>query len=202
MQFGRVTPGDGGQVMRVNLDDGEIVELVDANEFCGEDAAVIEGDVDFHGAIDDVIVGEDVAVGREDDAATDAVLNLLLLGHALHAALGTESEEAAELGRQVLQTTVGVGAAVRTAVFVGLVVTARGNRDVDDGGRNPGSYGFNSIIERNKGRDARVVKRSSRAKCRGSAGGMNLIVANEERAAEEEGCSHSADKRELFGFCY
>ena len=191
-----------GRFCRVDLDDGEIVELVDADELGREDAAVIQGDVNLHGAVNDVIVGEDVAVGRDDDAAADAVLNLLLLGHALHAALGTESEEAAELGRQVLQTTVGVGALFEPPSSSASSVTVRGHGDVDDGGSNAGCYGFNRVIERNKGRDAGVVKRSSRAKCRGSAGGMNLIVANEERAAEEEGCSHSADKRELFGFCY
>ncbi len=182
--------------MRVNLDDGEIVELVDANEFRREDAAVVERDVDLHGAVNDVVVGEDVAVRREDDATADAVLNLLLLRNTLHGALRAKPEKAAEFGGQILQTAVVVLTAVRAAtVFVGLFVAVRGDRDVDDGGRNAGSYRFNSVIERNKGRDARVVKRSSRAKCGGRAGGMNLVVANQECPAEEEGCGYSGGKR-------
>ena len=76
MEPGGVAPGDAGQVFRVDLDDREIVELVDADEFGREDAAVIQGDANLHGAIDDVIVGDDVAVGRNDDAAADAVLDL------------------------------------------------------------------------------------------------------------------------------
>ena len=33
-----------------------------------------EGDADFAGVLDDVVVGEDVAVGRDDDARAEAVL--------------------------------------------------------------------------------------------------------------------------------
>ena len=77
MQLGRVAPGDAGKVVGVDLDDGHVVELVDTDELGREDAAVVHGDANLHGAVDDVVVGDDVAVGRDDDAAADAVLNLL-----------------------------------------------------------------------------------------------------------------------------
>ncbi len=113
MQLRRVAPGDAGQVVRVDLDDGEVVELVDADQLGGKDAAVIEGDVDLHGAVDDVVVGEDVAVGREDDAAADAVFNLLLLRHALHAALGPKPKKRRNSGGRSCKPSAGVRATVR-----------------------------------------------------------------------------------------
>ena len=76
-----------GKFLCVDLDDGKVIELVDADQLGRENAAVIEGDVDLHGAVDDMIVGEDVAVRRQDNAAADAVFNLLLLRHPLHTAL-------------------------------------------------------------------------------------------------------------------
>ena len=73
-----------GQVLGVDLDDGEVGQLVGADELGSEDAAVIEGDAHLDGAVDDVVVGDDVAIGRDDDAAADAVLDLRLRG-GLHA---------------------------------------------------------------------------------------------------------------------
>ena len=98
--------------MRVDLDHGKVVQLVDADQLGRKDATVVERDIDLHRTVDDVIVGEDVAVGREDHAAADAVLNLSLLRHLLHRALRPKAEEATELGRQILHAVAGVGAIV------------------------------------------------------------------------------------------
>ena len=65
-----------------------------------EDAAIVESDAHLRSAVDHVVVGDDIAVGRNDDAAADAVLKLRLRFHALHAAHATwAEEELAESGR-------------------------------------------------------------------------------------------------------
>jgi hypothetical protein len=69
-----VGKGDGRQVLGVNLDDGHVGFGVLAHDFGLEFPAVIERHFDFIGAIDDVIIGQDVAVLGHDDAGTDAVL--------------------------------------------------------------------------------------------------------------------------------
>ena len=65
--------------MAVDLDDGEVGELVGADDLGVHHAAVVEGDLDLYRAFDDVVVGDDVAVRRDDDAGADAVLERLLL---------------------------------------------------------------------------------------------------------------------------
>ena len=39
----------------------------------------MQGDANLRGAVDDVVVGDDVAVRRDDDAAADAMLDLRAL---------------------------------------------------------------------------------------------------------------------------
>src|SRR5690606_17832538 len=56
----------GGRVD--DADDGEVGRLVLADELRGVDPPIGEGDGDLASAVDDVAVGEDVAVGVEDDA--------------------------------------------------------------------------------------------------------------------------------------
>ena len=50
------------------------------------DLAIAHGDADIDRAIDDVVVGDDISVRRNDDAAADAVLDLRL-----RPAVGAES---------------------------------------------------------------------------------------------------------------
>ena len=90
-----VAPGDAGQVFRVDPDDSEIVELVHSDELCREDAAIVERDANLRGAVDDVIVGDDVAIGRNDDAAADSVLDLR--GRLDHLAAALWTKEPLEL---------------------------------------------------------------------------------------------------------
>ena len=96
MQLGRVAPGNAGQVVRVDLDDGEVVELVHAHQLGGEDAAVVERDANLRCAVHHVVVGDDVAVGRDDDAAADAVLE----SAAAVSCLARRSRTAARQGRR------------------------------------------------------------------------------------------------------
>ncbi len=58
----------------------------------------MQSDTDFGGSIHHVVVGDDIAVGRDDDAAADTVLDLLAL-----LPLGQlTAEEATEFRRQLL----------------------------------------------------------------------------------------------------
>jgi hypothetical protein len=66
----------GGQAGRVDLDQGEVVvgRLLDEPGVVGR--AVLELDAQRLGALDDVAVGEDVAVGRDDDPGSRCRLRL------------------------------------------------------------------------------------------------------------------------------
>ncbi len=65
--------GDGGQVLGVDLDDGDVALRVAADDFGGELAAVLQGDLHLVGAVHDVVVGEDVAVLGDDDAGAEGL---------------------------------------------------------------------------------------------------------------------------------
>src|SRR4029077_2945 len=65
---------DGGQVLGVDLDHGDVGLGVAANDLGGELAAILEGILHFIGAIDDVVVGADIAVIGGNDAGADALL--------------------------------------------------------------------------------------------------------------------------------
>ena len=64
----------GRQVGRIDLDDGQVGQRVDAVDRAREDAPVLELDVELLAALDDVLVGQDPAVAVEDDAGADAGL--------------------------------------------------------------------------------------------------------------------------------
>ena len=98
-QFGRVAPGDRGQIFGVDLDHGQICKLVGANYLGREGAAVMQRYPHFHRAIDHVIVGHDVSIRGDDHTAANAVLNLPL---ALPLARHTVAELLAESGAEEL----------------------------------------------------------------------------------------------------
>src|SRR4029078_9242458 len=54
---------------------GEVARLVGADQLRGERAIVGEIDLDFVGALDDVVVGEDVTVGGDDHARPERALS-------------------------------------------------------------------------------------------------------------------------------
>ena len=60
------------QAGRVDLDDREVGQGVDAVDRARQDAPVLELDVELLAALDDVVVGQDPAVAVEDDARADA----------------------------------------------------------------------------------------------------------------------------------
>ena len=64
-----VADRSGRQAGRVDLDDGEVGERVDAVDRAREGAPVLEVDRQGLGVVaDDVVVGQDQAAGVEDDA--------------------------------------------------------------------------------------------------------------------------------------
>ena len=60
-----------GRPGRVDLDDREVGQRVDAVDRAGQDPAVLELDVELLAALDDVVVGQDPAVAVEDDPGPD-----------------------------------------------------------------------------------------------------------------------------------
>ena len=64
-------PGGG------NLEHSDIGARIGADDLGFELALILQGDFDVGGAIDDVIIGQDVAVGADDHARAQAVFTLL-----------------------------------------------------------------------------------------------------------------------------
>src|ERR1017187_5857480 len=81
LELGRVAQRDIGEVAAFDLDDREIGKRIGADQFSGQNAAIAEGNLDVGGTVHNVVVGDDVSVGRDDDAASDAVCKLRLLRH-------------------------------------------------------------------------------------------------------------------------
>ncbi len=71
----RVAERSGGEVPRIDLEDGEVRYLVRLDQLGGKLPAVHEGDDDLGGIGDDMLVGEDVAV-RGDDEPRSQTLDL------------------------------------------------------------------------------------------------------------------------------
>ena len=97
-----VAEGDGRKVCRVDLDHCHVGRRVAANDLGLEDAVVVERDGDAIRVGHDVIVGEDVAVGRHDEARTAGFLGL--------------GVRRAELVEEILQPGTARAAGARTAV--------------------------------------------------------------------------------------
>ena len=73
----RVADGEHRQFGRVDLEQGHVGVLVRADQAGLELALVGECDVDVIGAIHHVVVGHHIAIGRDDEAGTEAPGNLL-----------------------------------------------------------------------------------------------------------------------------
>ena len=67
MQLRGIAPGRVGQVMAVDLDDRQVGQRVGAHHFGGQNPAIAHGDANVGRAIDHVVVGDDISVGRDDD---------------------------------------------------------------------------------------------------------------------------------------
>ena len=63
----------GSGVRGVDLDDGQVGLHVAGEQFGDVTLAVGQGDVDLADAVDDVVIGDDVAAGVDDHAGAHAV---------------------------------------------------------------------------------------------------------------------------------
>ena len=153
-QFGRVTPGDAGQILGVDLDHGQVSEFVGANHLGGKGPAVMHGYPDLHRAIDHVIIGNDVSVRRDDDTAADAVLDLpwalaLLRPLLAESVAGTRSEE---LGEGIVSLVL----ALTLRLCILLVGVGR-HSDVDHRRCDLRGNRFDSLVKRKERRNAVVA---------------------------------------------
>ena len=132
VELGRVTPGHAGQARCVYFNDREVGERVGAYEFCRQDLPVAHGHVDVHCAVNDVIIGDDVSVGRNNHATAEAVLDPGLGLHR-HAELTSERSELLHVLR----------------VFAGakLRVGFGRDRNIHDRGSNACGERFHCLIE-------------------------------------------------------
>ena len=85
---------EGREILRIDLDDGDVRGRVGADDGGVELLVVVRSHRDLGGAGDDVVVGDDVAVGTDDDARA-AAFRLAGLGLAEAVAV-TEAEEILE----------------------------------------------------------------------------------------------------------
>src|ERR1019366_4679005 len=79
LQCGRVAPLQVRQVVPVDLDHGQVSQFVYANHLRVHHPAIAHRHLHIHRAVHHVVVGHDITVRRNDDAATDSVLQRLLL---------------------------------------------------------------------------------------------------------------------------
>lgn len=70
-----VAEGDDRWFIDTDLQDGEVGIRVGADEFGLGDATIGQGDLDFIGALDDVVIGQDIALWIDDDAGAEAGLH-------------------------------------------------------------------------------------------------------------------------------
>ena len=126
---------------------------------------------------------------------TDAVLKLRLLG--LHLASAALAEEEAEGGRDVLHA-LPLSLTLALAAVIAAVIggAARGDGDIDDGGRDAGGNGLDSVVEVDERGDAGVVHGH------GCAGGVDVdgVVIEVECSAENEGRDAGGGQGELTEF--
>src|SRR5580698_9376284 len=108
MQLRGISQGHAGEVGCVDLDDGKIGERIGTDELRGQNSPVRHGDANIDCAINDVVVGDDVAIRRNDDAAAETVLNVRLRAHLLAKAVLAEAELATKLFSKELLQAVGI----------------------------------------------------------------------------------------------
>ena len=165
MQLRGISQGHAGQVGCIDLDDGKIGERICADELGRQDSTVRHGDANIDCAIDDVVVGDDVAIGRNDDAAAETVLNVRLRAHLLPKAVLAEAELATELFSKELLQAVGIIVAIVVAIVFSVAALIRSHAGllgndgyVDDGGSDACGQGFHGTIKRKQRADAVIVE--------------------------------------------
>ena len=192
-KLGRIAEGNVREIGAFDLDHREIGERIGANHLRLEDAPVAERDLDVGGAFDDVVVGDDVAIGRDDHSAADAVLKLRLLRH--HLAPATVAAESKLTLEELLHVV--RGTLLRALLLHHLLlVNLGGDGNVHDGGSYAGSDGFHCLVERQQGFHFAVVERGGVGAGRARAGGLNEMIGAE---ASDHGNGQDGDSDAALG---
>ena len=189
LQLAGISPGNRGKVRGVYLDDGEIGELIYADDLAGKNAAIVQGDSDLRGAVNNVIVGDDVPVRRDDDAASNTVLQRLLLWR-LHAATAL-TEELSEARGHALHLS-----ALLLLLRHLFFRAARRDRDIDHRRRYACGKRFHRLIEGGEGSDAVIVERGS-----GHGGRMHAGMSGEHRHTQRDGSAQRHRKCRALHAC-
>src|ERR1700677_1174451 len=179
-QLGRVAPTDGGQILGIDFNHGQICKLVSANYPGRKGSTIVQGYTHVHGAVDDVVVGHDVAIRRNDHTAANAVFDLALaLSFTLHA-MARLTAGAKKPGEGIV-----VVVALAWALSLPFFVVRFGSYgNVDHGRRNPRGNSFGRLVKGQQGVDAGVV--DGRDGIFGSSGSVDVLVAKDEGAAEHD----------------
>ncbi len=82
LELVRITNGDLRQVFRFDLQQRDIGTLVDADHLGLEFPLVGQLDVHLVGTVDDMRIGDEIAIARDDETGTDGLLLQLALGRA------------------------------------------------------------------------------------------------------------------------
>ena len=142
--FAVAEPHIGQRQFRLDLEDGDVRLVVAAEKFRRQRRAVGEGDVDLVGAVDHMIVGDDDALGVDDETRAERLH--LFNRAALLIGVGERRRLPAPIfvGRISGRIVIAAGCALAGRALVlpfGLRVVAfvdrLRRRNVDDGGRKP-----------------------------------------------------------------
>ena len=156
----------GGQVARVDLDDRHVCCRIAAHDFGRELPLVVQPDGDAVGAGHHVVVGQDVAVGRDDEARPRPLLDLR--------APPELGEEILEAGRQTSR--------VGPLPVLGADEHDRGPYVVRDG-----DEGVAQVRDRPGRGDGRAGGRLQRPSRLGGGALLGEVEGRGERQAEDKG---------------
>ncbi len=76
-EFGTVGEGGGGEILGLDFDDRDVGLGIGANNLGNEFPLIIEQHLQFIRLLDDMVVGDNKPVGRDNDTGAEAALFLL-----------------------------------------------------------------------------------------------------------------------------
>src|SRR5262245_60691372 len=78
MQLGGIAPGNTGQIGGIHLEHREVGKRVGSDQLRRKHPAVVHGYANVSRTVDDVVIGHNVAIGRDDRAAAQSMHYLWL----------------------------------------------------------------------------------------------------------------------------
>ncbi len=126
LEPGRVPQRHRDQIGLLGLQDGDIRAFIAADDLGGKASIVEQGDGDFAGVLDHMMIGDDIAVLRVDDDARARTLELALA----RLRIGRYVEEAAE--KRIVEQGI---------PLAGFLFDGASRCNVDHGGRHALDHG-------------------------------------------------------------